>query len=132
MPFYACMLDGMCETTGPLDICKIMYGPVPGVIPCEDMGMWLMAVGELDVLIVGMPACNLISIIELSEADEDGLLGGVVSGIFMGPVMIEMGCPIFLINGMFAGSMGESMSLQNLINAPGLYDIPSQCVVTGA
>jgi len=132
MPFYACMLDGMCETTGPLDICKMMYGPVPGPIPCEDMGMWLMAIGVPDVLISGMPGCNLICMIELSEADEDGILGGMVSGIIMGLVMAEMGSPVFMVDGLPAASMGESMTIQNLINAVGLYAIPSQCIVTGA
>lgn len=132
MPFYACMLDGMCETTGPLDFCKIMIGPVLVPLPCEDIGMWLMAVGEPDVLISGMPSCNILSMIEMSQGDEEGILGGLVSETIMELIMAEMGSPVFLINGLPAASMGESMTIQNLINAVGLYSIPSQCIVTGA
>lgn len=132
MPFYACMMGGMCETLGPLDICKMMYGPVPGPTPCEDLGEWTLAVGDPTVLMTGMPACSLISIIEMSEADEEGYLGGLVSETIIEEIEAEMGCEVVLIVGIPAASLGVSMTVQNLMNAVGLYSVPSQTVVTGS
>lgn len=131
MPYYACMEGGMCETEGPLDICKEMIGPVPTPMPFENMAMWTMAIGEPLALFCGMPSCNLISMIEMSEGDDAGILLGLVSETIIEMVMADDGSPVLLIGGLPAVDFGISMTMQNLINSVGLYSDPSQAVVTG-
>lgn len=131
MPYYACLDGGMCETEGPLDICKTPEGPVPVPMPYENMAEWTMADGEPVALFEGMPACTIASIIDLSEDDETGVEGGLISETIMEMVMADDGSEVLLITGLPAIDLGISMTMHNLENAMGMYDVPSQEVVTG-
>lgn len=73
------------------DVCNTpAIVPVP--IPYPNTAMTTMAVPTIpNQLIMGMPAHNLMTMGTISMGDNAGVLGGVVSGMFMGPYRHLMG-----------------------------------------
>ena len=132
MPSYGCTKGGKCETTGPLDICNVQSGPVVVPTPYSNSGEWLMAIGNPVALFDGMPSCTILDMIMLSTGDESGTLMGVASGMIIGMVTAEIGCPVVMVGGAMVASFGVSTTIQNLTNAVGLYSSASQSIVTGA
>jgi len=133
MPFYATTDPATTAMTeGPLDICKFPVLEVPVPMPFENEATFAMADGCPVAFFMGMPACNMISMIELSEDDEEGIEGGLISETIMELVMIDDGSPVLLIEGLPAVDMGISMTMHNLENAVGMFSIPGQTVATGA
>jgi hypothetical protein len=81
----ATMAGGMC--LGFPDVCKTQVGPVVVPIPYPNIGT--LAVGEgttTKVLISNMPAYTQESKLPLSNGDEAGAEGGVISGMIMGEI----------------------------------------------
>lgn len=87
---------------GPLDPCKTPTpaGPIP--IPYPNIAQTEMAnpsTCSTKVFFAGMPAMNLKSKWTMSNGDQAGVAGGVVSGTIMGPGGFSMGSMKVMIEG---------------------------------
>jgi len=92
-------------------------GPVP--IPYPNTGMLLQAVlptAALTVFIAGMNAAVETTEIMMSNGDNAGVAGGVISGTFMGPCVIELGSTGVLIEGRGAAYLGSMTGHNNTAN----------------
>lgn len=123
--FANTMMPGMAF--GFPDVCLTpIVVPVP--IPYPNFALNIMAVpAAYNVLVSGMPALNMSSIVPLTLADEPGIELGVLSGMVMGPQRALLGSFTTLVDGMPATRL-TSMTAHNGIglNAPGLSIVPSQ------
>lgn len=69
------------------NVCKTQVGPAVVPLPYPSIGMLAMGVGvTTTVLIANMPAYTMGSQLPMSNGDQAGAEGGVVSGVIMGPV----------------------------------------------
>jgi hypothetical protein len=126
----SCTMGGMCQAFP--DVCKTPSpgGPVP--IPYPNISQVPMATGTAKkVQLSMMPGVTLKSKISLSNGDEAGSLGGVVSGVFINQTQFSKGS----MKVMFEGSPVvhlTSMTRQNGSNAnmpAGQQIAPSQVKV---
>jgi Domain of unknown function (DUF4150) len=77
--------DGMAMAVP--DVCKTPVGPVVVPIPYPNIGQAPTAMQTTTkVLVMNMPALVQGSKLPMSNGDQAGVLGGVVSGTFMGPI----------------------------------------------
>lgn len=84
--------DGICQTNGPLDVCKTPSpsGPIP--MPYPNIAMCNQASSGTctkKVKIAGYVVLTKDSQIPSSTGDEAGSAGGVVSGTIKGPVLYK-------------------------------------------
>ncbi len=108
-------------------------GPVPTPIPYPDIAMTATsAPAAYNVLVDCMPAVNLLTKGLMSNGDEAGVLGGVVSHLIDGQTEYMVGCFTILVDGVPAQRM-TSVTGQNAMgvmpNAPGMCLCPSQVTV---
>jgi len=92
------------------DVCKTPVGPSEVPIPYPNTALGATAnpgTAVLKVLISGTPAHKLGTIIPLSNGDNAGVLGGVVSNMMMGPRRNIKGDFAVLIGGKPATRMGD-------------------------
>lgn len=112
------------------DVCKTPIppaGPVP--IPYPNIAMPMMGMPcTIKVLIGGMPALTKASKIPLSNGDQAGVAGGVVSGKIMGQTEFFLGSLKVKLEGNPAVKLGDPTK-QNDGNAVGAVLVPSQAVV---
>lgn len=89
------------QTMGMPDVCKTPAPPAPPVpIPYPNIGMLPTATGFATKVQIGsMPALTLQSKMPMSQGDEAGVAGGVVSGVNMGPVSYKKGSSSVQIQG---------------------------------
>jgi hypothetical protein len=98
---FACTLEnGMCQALP--DTCKTPTpaGTVP--VPYPNIGQFANAQSSTCsgvVKINGMKAFNLKTKCPMSQGDEAGSAGGVVSGKAMGEIIFTKGCSIVFIEG---------------------------------
>lgn len=114
----------VCNTPGPV-------GPIPVPYPNISQGnMCNPGTAALSVLVDGGPSINQGSIITLSSGDNAGAVGGVASGMMMGPTTFKMGSMGVMIEGLPAMRL-TSMTGQNGMspNCPGVTLAPSQVKV---
>ncbi|MAF04638.1 MULTISPECIES: DUF4150 domain-containing protein [unclassified Herbaspirillum] len=112
------------------DVCNTPIppaGPVP--LPYPNIAMPMMGnPATTKVLISGMPALTKSSKITMSNGDQPGVNGGVVSGKIMGPAEFIMGSMKVKLEGNPAVRMGDTTK-QNDGNAVGAVLVPSQVKV---
>ena len=108
------------------DVCKTPAGPAVVPIPYPCLGFNAMAAPfSVNVFWSMVPALNQLSIIPLSAGMEPGALGGAITGIIKGMMMVTMGNPIVFVNMAPAKNL-LSMVAGNLHNAMlGFTLIPS-------
>jgi hypothetical protein len=81
----ATLANGQC--LGVPDVCKTPAGPVVVPIPYPNIGMCPTAVQPTTkVLVMNMPALTQGSKLPMSQGDDAGVAGGVVSGMNMGEI----------------------------------------------
>lgn len=81
----ATLAGGQCF--GFPDVCKTPAGPVTVPIPYPNLGMCPTAVqSTTKVLVSNMPALTQGSKLPMSQGDEAGSEGGVISGMIMGEI----------------------------------------------
>ncbi|KVD73643.1 type VI secretion protein [Burkholderia sp. ABCPW 14] len=88
--FVVTTASGLCMS--PADVCKTPTptGPVP--IPYPNTGAPMMASSiTTKVLVCGMPALTKKSTIPMTNGDQPGTVGGVMSGKIMGKVEFAAG-----------------------------------------
>lgn len=112
------------------DVCKTPIppaGPVP--IPYPNLGMPMLGMpATMKVLIAGMPALTKASKITISNGDQAGVAGGVVSGKIMGPVEFLTGSLKVKLEGNPAIKLTDPTK-HNDGNIVGVVLLPSQFVV---
>lgn len=113
----------------PDDICLTPAGPDIVPVPYPNTGRPELAEPVCEtVLICGMPALNKSSTIELTDGDEAGVSGGVVSGRIMGPARFIDGSVNVMLQGFPAVCLADP-TRQNGDNCLGSCVTPSQVVV---
>ena len=115
------------------DVCKTPVGPSIVPIPYPNISMGTMAIPPttaLKVLIAGGPAHNLGTQIAMSNGDQPGVAGGIISGMIMGPTKFLMGSTATMFGGKPAARL-TSMRGQNgsNMNAVGATIAPAQTKV---
>jgi hypothetical protein len=104
-------------------------GPIPTPIPYPNIAMGMMGVPAVYIVLFGgAPAENLLTQATMSSGNEAGVMGGVVSAVFLGPDRYLMGSLKVAVGGMFATRM-TSLTLQNSTNCPGISLVPAQVKV---
>jgi hypothetical protein len=81
-----------------------------------------------NVLTVGAPTHNLMTLIPLSLGDQPGVALGVASGVVMGPTRSLTGAFTVLVDGMPVTRL-TSINIHNSTNCPGMRIVPSQPIV---
>ncbi|MDF7651234.1 DUF4150 domain-containing protein [Pantoea sp. Acro-805] len=120
--FANCQRGGSDQAVS--DVCK-----TPPPVTFVNIASGNMAVPTAPtILFAGMPAHNMSTVIPVTQGDEAGVLGGVVSNVILGPSRHLTGCTTVLLQGSPATRM-TSTTIQNLNNAPGVRLVPSQTVV---
>lgn len=123
-------MGGMCFAFP--DVCKTPTpaGPVP--IPYPNISQPMLAINtSLKVFVQFMPAVTMKSQIPISNGDEAGCAGGVVSNVFIGPTAFSKGSSKVIVEGMPWVNL-TSMTRQNgtVANNPaGTVVTPSQVKV---
>lgn len=111
------------------DVCKTPMGPSVVPVPYSNIAMGSTAVPSVpNILFGGAPAQNLMSEVPMTQGDEAGSSGGVISGASMGSARYTDGATTVLVGGAPATRM-TSATLQNSSNAPGACLSPSQTIV---
>lgn len=123
-------MGGMCFAFP--DVCKTPTpaGPVP--IPYPNISQPMLAINtSLKVFVQMMPAVTMKSQIPISNGDEAGSVGGVVSNVFIGPTSFSKGSSKVIVEGMPWVNL-TSMTRQNGTapnNPAGTVVAPSQAKV---
>ena len=108
----------------PADVCKTPPFAIPAPFP--NLAQNAVAIpGYFTVLINGMPELNILSMHAITNGDEAGVMGGVVSQTIIGPARAVMGSMVVFIGGMPVQRTTDP-TLQNLANAPGFNTVPGQ------
>lgn len=124
---------GMCQASP--DVCKVPAAPPPGAViptPFPNMGQMVQAVNtSLKVKFFAAEVVTIKSQIPMSQGDEAGVAGGMVSGQIMGPVSFKKGSAKVLVEGV--GVVYQSaVTAHNGANAnapAGMQQAPSQTKV---
>lgn len=125
--------NGGSQCSATPDVCKVPTpgGPVP--TPFPNLGTTqLAAPGGLvrKVLVANMPALNLMSKITLTNGDQAGSIGGVVSNRIMGQVQFLQGSSKVMVGGKPALRVGAPTAQNGApANAVGSVVSPSQVKV---
>jgi hypothetical protein len=110
------------------DVCLTPDTP-PDPTPYPNISEGMMGVpGVYNVLISGMPAHNMLTVVPTSEGDDAGALGGTTSGTMMGPTTTLTGAFTVLTGGMPTTRL-TSVTMQNSSNCSGVQSVPSQVTV---
>ncbi len=124
--FANCSMPGM-DFAFP-DTCITPAAPSPVPIPYPNMGMKAMAIpttASMKHLIMFMPSHNVGTTTPTSMGDNAGAIGGVASGMMMGPVR-NTKCSAKVITGGMPATRVLDTTLQNSTNAPGMTLVPGQ------
>jgi hypothetical protein len=113
------------------DVCKVPAVPVPIPTPFPNLAAGAMAVPtQMTVFLLCMPAHNMTTVVELTEGDEAGILGGVVSQLDMGTAEYEMGSTNLFLGGPPATKLTSPTGHNGIApNAPGATIVPGQTVI---
>ncbi|HQU03254.1 MAG TPA: DUF4150 domain-containing protein [Acidocella sp.] len=117
------------------DVCNTPTpaGPIP--IPYPNIASLMMANPEtcsMKVFITAMPAATVETEILLSEGDDAGTAGGLISGVFSGPCKFTLGSAVVFIEGNPAVFMGSLIGQNGVSSANmpmGSQIAPSQVLV---
>jgi hypothetical protein len=113
------------------DVCKTPVGPALVPLPFPNVGMCPAGVeSTTKVLVANMPALTQGSQIPMSQGDEPGVGGGVISGVNMGQVAFKVGSSKVTFQGQKAVIL-TAITGQNgsNANAVGAIIAPSQATV---
>ena len=123
---FANTQGGGTDNAGP-DACKTPSpgGPVPIPYPINIAQGATASGAAMNVLFDGMPAHNLGTSIAMSNGDNGGTIGGVVSNRFMGQCRHTAGANTVLVAGKPA-TRATSPTAQNNGNCIGARTVPSQ------
>ena len=112
------------------DVCRTPAPPPVGMVPIPypNIAMRLLALPpttDLKHLIMFMPSHHIGTTIPISNGDQPGVLGGVVSQIIMGPSR-NIRCSTKILTGGMPATRMLDNTMQNLTNAMGMTLVPCQ------
>lgn len=114
------------------DVCLTPEVPSPVPVPYPNIAMSDLADPASivsNVLVVGMPALNMGSVLLLSDGDQAGTAGGgILCGEIMGAAAFIQGSASVMVGAMPGVCLG-GLTTQNANNTMGLVTTPSQVVV---
>ena len=112
------------------DVCLTPAPPAPPLpVPYPNIAMPMLGMPQtMKVLVCGAPALTKQSEIPLSNGDQGGLNGGVMSGTMMGALSFVQASLVVQFEGAGAVRLGMP-TRQNGGNAVGAVLVPSQAVV---
>lgn len=117
---------GTGMSNGMPDVCMTPPFAIPAPFP--NFGNNAMALpGYFTIMINCMPELNVSSMYLITNGDEGGTMGGVASGIIMGPGRCLLPSMAVFVGGVPVWRT-TAMTIQNLSNAPGVTSVPSQTV----
>jgi hypothetical protein len=103
---FACISIGVLNIAAVPDVCKTPVGPVPVPVPYPNLATSCTHIPAVLNVMFGIGlAENLLTEGTISEGDQAGVLGGVVSQIFMGPDRYLTSSLKLLVGGIFATRM---------------------------
>ncbi|WP_376767853.1 DUF4150 domain-containing protein [Segnochrobactrum spirostomi] len=113
------------------DCCKTPMGPVIVPIPYPNIAMGAMATPNQEkILLTAMPAHNFSTKISMSNGDNAGVGGGLISGDEMGQSAPMMGSTKLFLAGAPAAMMGmPTMQNGSIPNAYGATISPAQVIL---
>ena len=115
---------GIGMSQGLPDVC--MTPPLAIPAPFPNLGQNALAIPTyFTIAINAMPELNITAMYAITNGDEGGTLGGVASGMFMGPGRCMLGSQVTFVAGQPVWRL-TAMTLQNLTNVPGVTCVPSQ------
>ena len=115
---------GQGMAMGMPDVCKTPPFAVPAPFP--NIGNNAMAVpAYFTICINAMPELTLTAMHAVTQGDEAGVMGGVVSQCIMGPARPLMGSQAVFVGGIPVWRLSDP-TLHNISNAPGVTSVPSQ------
>jgi len=129
--FANCQMGG--TNMGMPDVCKTPVGPAIVPIPYPNISQGAMAMpntAAMKVLIAGGFGHTVGTQIPMSNGDQPGVAGGIISGMIMGPTKFLMGSTATFFGGKPAARL-TSMTGQNgsSMNVPGVTMAPAQTKV---
>lgn len=115
--------QGMCMTTGPLDVCKTPTpaGPVP--MPYPNIAKTSDGQGSSKVKVKCKQALRKGDKVMMSSGDEAGAAMGAVSSKIKGPAEFLMGSPFVKVEGKMWAQL-TSPCKQNDGNTVGMQSVP--------
>ncbi|MDC0534640.1 DUF4150 domain-containing protein [Francisellaceae bacterium] len=121
MPNPLRTIDPPIQTTGPTDICKTQVGPATVPLPYPNIGVPTMCDQPVaTVLFANGPAINLDGKIPMTNGDQAGAIGGVLSSMIMGQLQfMSTMAPTVKVGGSPAVTT-QSPTMQNKENTPGM------------
>lgn len=129
--FANCSMGGMNSAMP--DVCLTPIpsptGPIPTPIPYPNMAQLPMALpptANMTHFINFLPTHTISTLIPISSGDEPGVLGGVMSGMFIGPSRHVKGSVKVFSNGLPITRSMMDPTMQNMTNAIGMTVVPSQ------
>ena len=118
---------GAGMSMGMPDTCKTPPFAIPAPFP--NLGQNAMAVpAYFTVMILCLPEMTVGAMYPITNGDEAGVMGGVASGMIIGPGQCMLGSTTYFVGGMPSWRM-TAMTIQNGTNAPGTTIVPSQSIV---
>ncbi|MBF0220060.1 MAG: DUF4150 domain-containing protein [Gammaproteobacteria bacterium] len=114
------------------DICKTPAPPLPFIpVPYPNIAVGAMAIPtQFTVLTMGMPAHNLLTMVPLSNGDNGGVMGGLVSQLMMGPSRHIRGSFKLLLGAMPATRLLDQAGQNGVMpNMVGTTIVPAQVKV---
>jgi hypothetical protein len=123
-------MAGMCQAMP--DVCKVPAPPAPPIpVPFPNIAQCALGVATtMKVMIMNRPAIVQTSKIPISNGDEAGVAGGVVSGMIIGEVQFKIASTKVKFEGKSAVTL-TAMTTHNgaSANAVGVHCVPSQVQV---
>ena len=120
------MTFGPGMSTAMPDVCKTPPLAIPAPFP--NIGSNAMVVpAYFTIMINCMPELNVGAMYATTNGDEAGAMGGVASGVIMGPGRCMLPSQAVFVAGVPVWRL-TAMTIQNLSNAPGVTSVPSQTV----
>lgn len=117
---------GAGMSQGMPDVC--MTPPLAIPAPFPNLGQNALAIPTyFTIAINAMPELSMTAMYAITNGDEGGTMGGVASGIIMGPGRCMLGSQVVFVAGQPVWRL-TAMTLQNLSNVPGMTSVPSQNV----
>ena len=108
------------------DVCKTPPLAIPAPFP--NIGANAMAVPTYFTIMINcMPELNVSAMYAITSGDEAGAMGGVASQIIMGPGRCVLPSMAVFVAGIPVWRL-TALTIQNLINVPGVTTVPSQTV----
>jgi hypothetical protein len=110
------------------DVCKTPALPAPLPIPYPNMAMSVTHVPTQYKLMIGPGLVETLGTIgTLSEFDEPGVLGGIISGVFMGPDQYLLGSFKLMVDAFFVMRLTSLTGHNGMpFNTIGMQLIPAQ------